>query len=100
MSDKQYKDPEVCEACGAVGEIGYIIGEDDLVATVTISADNGQALRDQFQKYLDVANRVASEFTYETSDIEEDSTQMTAKLKFDVSAEKLIFELQSRSLNN
>lgn len=99
MSDKQYKDPEVCEACGVAGEIGYIIGEDDLVATVTISAENGQALREQFQKYLDVANRVATEFTYETSDIEEDSTEMTAKLKFDVSAEKLIFELQSRSLN-
>lgn len=99
MSDKQYKDPEVCEACGVAGEMGYVIGDDDLVATVTIHAINGQAIREQFQKYLDVADKVASEFTYESSVIEEDTTEMTAKLKFDVSAEKIIFELQTRSLN-
>ena len=32
------------------------------------------------------------------SSIEEDSSELTARFKFEVSAEKLIFELKTRSL--
>jgi len=100
MADKKYQDPEVCDACGVSGQMGYIIAEDDVTSTVKIKAVNGEAIKARFQKYLDVAKNVATEFTYETTPINADTTEMTAQIKFDVSAEKIIFELQTRSLNS
>ncbi len=92
------EDPDVCEACGVAGEMGYVIGEGDIVAEVSISADSRQALDAEFAKYVELAKSVSADVKYETSELNESSTSLHATFHFEVSAEKLIFELKSRSL--
>lgn len=99
MSEKQYKEPEVCDACGVAGEMGYVIGEGDEVATVTITGSNSEALKARLEQYLEVARGVNENMKYETTTIDATSTELTAKIEFEVSAEKIIFELNSRGLN-
>ena len=97
MSTKQ-ENAEVCEACGCAGEMGFIIKEGDDLAEVVISADNKNALEAELEKYVDLAFQVSRDVQYHVTTITEDSTQLTAKFQFGVSAEKLIFELKTRSL--
>ncbi|UPQ89645.1 YfcZ/YiiS family protein [Vibrio sinaloensis] len=89
---------QVCEACGCAGEMGFIIKEGDDVAEVTIFAQGKALLESELAKYIDLAKQVCANVEYETSSIEEHSEQLTARFKFEVSAEKLIFELKTRSL--
>ncbi|RTZ17608.1 DUF406 family protein [Vibrio aquaticus] len=89
---------EVCEACGCAGEMGFIIKEGDDVAEVTIMAAGKALLESELAKYIELAQQVCSGVEYEVSSIEEDSKELTARFKFEVSAEKLIFELKTRSL--
>ncbi|WP_284191763.1 YfcZ/YiiS family protein [Vibrio zhanjiangensis] len=97
MSTKQ-ENTEVCEACGCAGEMGFIIKEGDDVAEVIIHAENRTLLEAELEKYVELAYQVSKDVEYHVSDITEGSTQLTAKFKFGVSAEKLIFELKTRSL--
>lgn len=90
---------EVCEACGCSAEMGFIIKEGDDVAEVTIFAQGKDVLLAQLQPYLDLAKRVNENYEHQIEEIADDATQLTARIKFECSAEKLIFELQSRSLN-
>ena len=89
---------DVCEACGCAGEMGFIIKEGDDVAEVTIFAQGQQRLEAELEKYLELAQQVSAEVQHEVTPIEADSTELTARFKFEVSAEKLIFELKTRSL--
>ncbi|NUW69584.1 YfcZ/YiiS family protein [Vibrio coralliilyticus] len=89
---------DVCEACGCAGEMGFIIKEGDDVAEVTIFAQGKALLEAELNKYIDLAKQVCEGVEYEMSSIEEDSRELTARFKFEVSAEKLIFELKTRSL--
>ena len=89
---------DVCEACGCAGEMGFIIKEGDDVAEVTIFAQGQQQLEAELEKYLELAQQVSAEVQHEIAPIEADSTELTARFKFEVSAEKLIFELKTRSL--
>ncbi|CAH8189519.1 MULTISPECIES: YfcZ/YiiS family protein [Vibrio] len=98
MSIENDVDIQVCEACGCAGEIGFIIKEGDEVAEVMVMAPNKIQLEAEFEKYLALAQQVSSNVEYEASPIEENSTELHARFKFEVSAEKLIFELKSRSL--
>jgi len=95
MSNEQQ---DVCEACGCAGEMGFIIKEGDEVAEVTIHANGKELLEAELAKYVELAKQVSANSEYETSDLEEDATELTARFKFEVSAEKLIFELKTRSL--
>lgn len=95
MSNEQQ---DVCEACGCAGEMGFIIKEGDEVAEVTIRANGKELLEAELAKYVELAKQVSANSEYETSDLEEDATELTARFKFEVSAEKLIFELKTRSL--
>ncbi|MFG6247773.1 YfcZ/YiiS family protein [Vibrio diabolicus] len=89
---------QVCEACGCAGEIGFIIKEGDEVADVTVFAQTKTELESELQKYIELAKSVCADVEYNVSEIAEESNQATARFKFEVSAEKLIFELKTRSL--
>ncbi|PIB12924.1 YfcZ/YiiS family protein [Vibrio rotiferianus] len=94
----ELEENQVCEACGCAGEIGFIIKEGDDVADVTIFAESKAALEAEFAKYLELAKAVCADVEYNTSELNEESKELKARFKFDVSAEKLIFELKTRSL--
>jgi len=91
---------QVCEACGCAGEIGFIIKEGDEVADVTVFAQTKTELESELQKYIELAKSVCSDVEYNVSTITDESDQVTARFKFEVSAEKLIFELKTRSLTH
>lgn len=91
-------EPEVCEACGCAGEMGFIIKEGDDVAEVTIMATGKALLEAELAKYTELAKQVCENVEWEVSSVSEESTELTARFKFEVSAEKLIFELKTRSL--
>ncbi len=89
---------EVCEACGCAGEMGFIIKEGDDVAEVMIFAEGKTLLEAELNKYIDLAKQVCANVEFELTPITEESKELTARFKFEVSAEKLIFELKTRSL--
>ncbi len=89
---------QVCEACGCAGEMGFIIKEGDDVAEVTIFAAGQTLLQAELDRYVELAKQVCAAVEFEVSPITEESTELTARFKFEVSAEKLIFELKTRSL--
>ncbi|MGF1875264.1 YfcZ/YiiS family protein [Photobacterium frigidiphilum] len=87
-----------CDACGVSAEVGFIIKEGDDVAEVSIFAQSKVALENELNNYLALAKEVNANFEYQASELTEESTELTARIKFECSAEKLIFELKSRSL--
>ncbi|MEZ9325323.1 YfcZ/YiiS family protein [Vibrio cyclitrophicus] len=89
---------DVCEACGCAGEIGFIIKEGDEVAEVKVNGSSKALIEAEFAKYVELAKQVSSNVEFETSEMTEDSTELQARFKFEVSAEKIIFELKTRSL--
>lgn len=90
-------DNTVCEACGCAGEIGYLIKEGDHVADVFIEGLDKVALDGLLNQYkimaLDVNPKV------EETIVSQDSNKTHVQYSFEVSAEKLIFELKTRALN-
>lgn len=98
MSDKTYVENEVCEACGCAGEVGYIIKEGDETAEVIIKANTKAQFEGVLAQYVELAKQVNANVTYEVDPITDSTKELHARFKFDVSAEKIIFELKSRSL--
>lgn len=94
----ELEENQVCEACGCAGEMGFIIKEGDDVADVTIFAETKATLEAELAKYIELAKQVCAGVEYNVSELTEDSKELTARFKFEVSAEKLIFELKTRSL--
>ena len=78
--------------------MGFIIKEGDDVADVTIFAETKAALEAELAKYIELATQVCADVEYNVSELTEESKELTARFKFEVSAEKLIFELKTRSL--
>ncbi|MGF1719433.1 YfcZ/YiiS family protein [Vibrio kyushuensis] len=93
-------DNDVCEACGSAGEIGFMIKEGDEISEITISSPDSAELKSELDKYLTLAKEVCKNVEFDLSEITEASTEVTARFKFEVSAEKLIFELKTRSLRH
>ena len=89
---------DVCEACGCAGEIGFIIKEGDEVAEVKVYGSSKALIEAEFAKYVELAKQVSATVEHDVTPINDDSTELTARFKFEVSAEKLIFELKTRSL--
>ncbi len=98
MSDESCEVNEVCEACGCSAEMGFFIKEGDEVAEVTIYANDKDQLQGELDKYVALAKEVCAAVEFESAPIEEGTTEVNARFQFEVSAEKLIFELKSRSL--
>ncbi|MGR6837897.1 YfcZ/YiiS family protein [Aliivibrio wodanis] len=88
---------DACDACGCSAEMGFIIKEGDDVAEVSIFADNKTQLETEFTNYLALAKEVCDSVEHSTK-ISEDEKELHAHLKFSCSAEKLIYELKTRSL--
>ncbi len=89
---------QVCEACGCAGEMGFVIKEGDEVADVTVFADSKAALESKLAEYVELAKSVCANVEYNVSEITEESKEVSARFQFEVSAEKLIFELKTRTL--
>ncbi|OAN11272.1 hypothetical protein A3K86_20160 [Photobacterium jeanii] len=89
---------QACEACGVSAEMGFVIKENDDVAEVKVFANGKTALEAELNNYLALAKEVNDSFKYETTELKDDSQELTARIQFECSAEKLIFELRSRSI--
>ncbi|PKF49841.1 DUF406 family protein [Enterovibrio nigricans] len=90
---------QVCEACGVTAEMGFVIGEGDEVAEVSIFAADKESAIAEFKNYLALAKQVNENVEHDLNESAEFSVDpLTVRLKFECSAEKLIFELRSRSL--
>ncbi|WP_261818087.1 YfcZ/YiiS family protein [Vibrio gallicus] len=93
-----YKEPEVCEACGVAGEMGFVIKEGQEVSEVSLYAASKEAVEAEFDKYLALALQVNQATEHKIEIIEGEQFELNAQFKFEVSAEKLIFDLKCRSL--
>ena len=91
-------DYQPCDACGVSAEMGFIIKEGDDVAEVHVYANGKSALEAELNNYLSLAKEVNANFKHEVTPVTDDSQELTARIQFECSAEKLIFELKSRSL--
>lgn len=95
----KYEESTVCDACGVTAEMGYIIGEGDDVAEVSIFAHDRESALTEFHAYHQLAMGVSSNVQHDLNlDSDFDFASLTVKFKFEYSAEKIIFELRSRSL--
>ncbi len=90
---------ELCDACGVAAEMGFVIGEGDEIAEVSLFSDSKASLEQELSKYIELAKQVCRNVEYEVTPLDESSKELHARFKFEVSAEKLIFELKSRSLS-
>ncbi|PJC87354.1 hypothetical protein CSW98_05500 [Vibrio sp. HA2012] len=88
----------VCEACGCSAEVGFIIKEGDEVAEVSLFGEEKSQLETKFQDYITLAKQVNANVEYDVTPMADDAKELHARFKFEVSAEKLIFELKTRSL--
>ncbi|WP_407334044.1 DUF406 family protein [Enterovibrio sp. 27052020O] len=96
MSQEEF---QVCDACGVTAEMGYVISEGDDVAEVEIFAADKAAALSEFRAYLSLAKEVNDAVIHDLDETAELALDpLKVKLKFECSAEKLIFELRSRSL--
>ena len=93
------EDIQVCDACGVTAEMGYMIGEGDEVAEVQISAPDQASAATEFDRYLSLAKSINENVVHDFDALTlSEPVQVTVKLQFECSAEKLIFELRSRSI--
>ncbi len=96
MSQEEY---QVCDACGVTAEMGFMIAEGDDVADVNIFASSKELALAEFQRYLTLATEVNKNVIHDLNEAEALSLDpLIVKFKFECSAEKLIFELKSRSI--
>lgn len=90
---------ELCEACGVTAEVGFIIGEGDEIAEVSIFGQSKELLQLEYDKYISLAKEVCANVKFDADAVKENVQEVHVKFQFEVSAEKLIFELKSRSLS-
>jgi len=85
---------DVCEACGTIVELGSVIAEDDTVLALPFEGADQVGVNKLAQKYIDAAKA-----RFETVEVEKaesttgQGTSITVTLKFECTAEKLIFEM-------
>jgi uncharacterized protein YfcZ (UPF0381/DUF406 family) len=96
---EQYQDAELCEACGCAAEVGFMIKEGDEVSQISLYSDSAAQLKAEFEKYIELAKSINANVKFDTSEIEESSKELHANFQFEVTAEKLIFDLKSRTLS-
>ena len=95
----KYEEATVCDACGVTAEMGYVIGAGDEVAEVTIFANDRESALTEFAAYQQLAMQVNADVMHDFNPQEAFAiSPLVVKFKFDYSAEKIIFELRSRSL--
>ncbi|QUJ69284.1 DUF406 family protein (plasmid) [Photobacterium sp. GJ3] len=87
-----------CEACGVAAEIGFLIREGDDVSELDFRGEHRVAIESEFEPYLRLAQSVNAAVQHECLFLAND-TEMKARLHFECSAEKIIFDLKSRALS-
>lgn len=92
------KEIEVCDACGVAGEMGFIIGAGDETATLTITGADFATAKSKQSEYLKIAQDINPNVTYEEK-FDDETLTLNVNIHFEVSAEKIIFELKTRHLN-
>ncbi|MBL4829972.1 MAG: YfcZ/YiiS family protein [Aliivibrio sp.] len=90
------QESQACDACGCSAEVGYMIKEGDDIAEVSIFGQNKHQLETEWQQYLVLAKTVNDNVI--PTIVSSDESELHARLQFECSAEKLIFELKSRTL--
>ncbi len=91
------EEKQTFEACGCSAEMGFIIKEGDDTANVSLFGNDFSQLEANMNKYIHLATNISNQVIYETKKIE-NKCGLQAKFQFTCSAEKLIFELKTRSL--
>ncbi|BDM64021.1 hypothetical protein NFHSH190041_14730 [Shewanella sp. NFH-SH190041] len=81
---------DTCTYCGSFVDIGAVIDVDDTQLVMNFAGE--QAMADAKQ----IAQRAVQRFTHTEVNYTETETGVTLTLKFDVSAEKMIFQLENR----
>ena len=95
--DKNVND--VCEACGTIVELGSVIAEDDTVLVLPFTGKDKASVEQLAQKYIDAAKArytTVEVSTQENSD--EIGVHIEVSLRFECTAEKLIFEMNLSSI--
>ena len=92
--DKKSTEADVCEACGTIVELGSVIHEDDTVLVLPFDGAQEADVNQLAQKYVDAAKA-----RFETVEVSQENSQLEqgyacqVTLKFECTAEKLIFEM-------
>tara|TARA_Y100001960_G_scaffold22810_1_gene20053 strand:- start:48482 stop:48772 length:291 start_codon:yes stop_codon:yes gene_type:complete len=93
------KESEICETCCSMaGEIGFVIRKGDEVSSITISNGTYENMRNRLQEYITIAQNINNNVILEEI-FDEKNNKINARIYFEVSAEKIIFELRTRHLN-
>jgi len=93
------QEADVCEACGTIVELGSVIAEDDTVMVLPFSGPDKASVEALAEKYIKAATdrfesvEVSVMFTESN-----DTVDSEVSLKFDCTAEKLIFEMGLSSI--
>ncbi|MDN3611848.1 DUF406 family protein [Vibrio ostreicida] len=90
---------DLSEACGCTGEIGLIIKERDTIAHVTLVSNDTKLYDEELTRYLTLAKQICPEVKYQVTTAQDINVKHSAQFEFNVTAEKLIFELKARSLS-
>ena len=93
------KENEICETCCSMaGEIGFVIKQGDEVSDITISGDVYEEMKARLQEYIIIAQDINKNVILEEV-FNGKTNKLSARLFFEASAEKIIFELKTRHLN-
>jgi len=88
------QETDVCEACGTIVELGSVIAEDDTVMVLPFSGPDKASVEALAEKYINAAkgrfDTVEVDVAFAESD---DVVNSKVSLKFECTAEKLIFEM-------
>lgn len=92
--ENKSNESDVCEACGTFVELGSVINEDDTVLVLPFEGTDQAGVNKLSEKYIEAAK---ARFSTVEVDKEELSTEAgfscNVTLKFECTAEKLIFEM-------
>lgn len=85
---------DVCEACGTIVELGSVIAEGDNVLVLPFSGE-AEAVSRLVEKYSEAAKE---RFSTVEINVEKKSDGVELTLRFECTAEKLIFEMGLSSI--
>lgn len=95
MSEKNNtNESDVCESCGTIVELGSVITEDDIVLVLPFDGTDEAGVAKLAQKYIDAAKaRFETVEVNKVASSTEQGFSCNVTLKFECTAEKLIFEM-------
>ena len=90
---------DVCEACGTIVELGSVIAEDDTVLILPFTGEDKVSVEQLAQKYIDAAKaRFATVEVSTQENSDENGVHLEVSLRFECTAEKLIFQLHEHHI--